>query len=635
MAENILVASTRNVKPELKRIVGFIYAILVILYAISPSIAFSYQLLSPLIWIVSGATLTLLVVRRGPRRFWISWAICTTSFISSTLVYPQIGVLADFALPSATGSASGPLFVTHGALLVAVILATVATYRPPLPAYLPVLVLAAAATQAVSGQTILSTLSFLILLAALLFSTYTVRLILDHWGDAKLVRKRIGQHHDSRSIIKEAALGCIGPLAIVATLIALGWYGHESLEAAIKREVYESSALDLSDQGRKEDVADRNLHKDLLFTVENAKSKAIAKYKLLLDANTKTGVSGVKALPVAVERSLVENRPGRINDRACGRFHMEFQFFGRKSIGLRNECKELVSDVSNYVLEVYDQTSAREVGKLKARSTQGIGEIQHGSKSAEDIGVEVVSRSFLELQLAIDHAFLILDALYYVSYFLLAASFLGATQLVLARKIFSPRYGNTFSLADDKSARPLDASVHQASGSISLRDYAPSTDRRKEWFICAVGGKYGFARDLFPSRIPLKLSCIFQRLLHNSYSTAVVDLDSAITNGKWPELYVPKTGEIVVIHLHAGQEVIFRMKTLVGFTTGVRLRSVYSTHVGLFFLGLSSFHCFAQGEGYIAVYSESGGIHASNQDTGLIFPDGLLAWDRCARCQAT
>jgi hypothetical protein len=99
-----------------------------------------------------------------------------------------------------------------------------------------------------------------------------------------------------------------------------------------------------------------------------------------------------------------------------------------------------------------------------------------------------------------------------------------------------------------------------------------------------------------------------------------------------PAAYIQvETGtSILVVTLVPGQQVVFRMDSLLGFSSGVTLKTAYSTHAGLFFLGLGSFYHYAEGDGHIALLANGGWSRPAKKDEEA-FASNLLAWDRRAK----
>ena len=93
-----------------------------------------------------------------------------------------------------------------------------------------------------------------------------------------------------------------------------------------------------------------------------------------------------------------------------------------------------------------------------------------------------------------------------------------------------------------------------------------------------------------------------------------------------PRISVPGDHKIVLIAID-GQELVFPMKSLIGFTRGVVLRSGYSAHVANHFLGLGMFYPFVSGRGYIALLAHGEGVEVAESGS-LHSPQALLLWDR-------
>jgi uncharacterized protein (AIM24 family) len=71
------------------------------------------------------------------------------------------------------------------------------------------------------------------------------------------------------------------------------------------------------------------------------------------------------------------------------------------------------------------------------------------------------------------------------------------------------------------------------------------------------------------------------------------------------------------------------MADLIAYSEGVKLQSVYSTHVATTLFGLGAFYCYAEGKG--AVILKSAGHQVVEAKAGNSYPTGMLvAWDRCA-----
>lgn len=82
--------------------------------------------------------------------------------------------------------------------------------------------------------------------------------------------------------------------------------------------------------------------------------------------------------------------------------------------------------------------------------------------------------------------------------------------------------------------------------------------------------------------------------------------DEQETKNGFPPPVISSPGDLKLVrfYIEESQDLVFHVRDLLAFTSGVRLRSIYTAHVAAHFLGLGSFYSVASGPGYVVLLSE-------------------------------
>lgn len=645
---NIELPAQRNLSIAI--IAGFVYSSGVILYSIAPGVGSNYPL-SSLVLILFGALVAWLFRREQLNwRYWASFLASTACGMASMLAYGRALTLTNSILQfqlNFEGIADVVPISFLGVLLLFSIFAMVFVYRAHPLLYAPLPVLVGIELQLLGDSFLLAFAASAALLLAFLLSNYVVMLIQDHRRDARSILRWTSETNSKKlvlSIIKDSLLS----LSAVFVLVILGWNLHEYLSNQVKAALYETGILQLSpDQSEK--IAERRIRDDVLATVDFEAEALLDKYHVALNRVAADGQVAADSVPSLLREIFATYKPGVLPNGKCETFHVKVRFTG--GIGFRNQCRGLVGDFNGYIQSTYQRSTSRFSESANTAARDASSDLKISSVEALKRGGSIIRAVAGDVRLAVLRVFWVLDALYVIGYILLVNAIIGAFVIAASRRIFSAENGLRFNLARSTGASALEVTVHSAEFSsqaeldnalcgrplpLEFCDYPVDLKAPHIWHLCAVGASlapsgYGFENI----EIPQPGSCSIQRLFAGRLSMVRVNVEKAIQkksegqNGA--QVNVGPDEEILVIRVSAPQEVIFRVNSLVGFSEGVKLQSVYSTHVGLYLLGLGSFHTYASGNGYLALRRKRGRVRANSTKDAAIFNTDWLAFDRRAK----
>ncbi|WP_155986183.1 MULTISPECIES: hypothetical protein [Novosphingobium] len=267
-----------------------------------------------------------------------------------------------------------------------------------------------------------------------------------------------------------------------------------------------------------------------------------------------------------------------------------------------------------------------------------------GVGKAELKAETLVRYSFWEARIALDSAFVVLRMLAILSWIVVACSVLAAVCYVAGRVSFD-RTVLPFSLRG-RPARSSPAGEPDSPGSLDMLPLdrleldtvrqvgekdetgvvTKAVRQEKCWYLCFDAARYGDGTHMRWT-IPSPGSAFFRRLFAAKLAMTKVELAEIIQHK--PTIAVAGDLKLLDIVVDEGREIVFRMKDLIAFSKGVRIRSIYSTHVGTELFGLTSFYNVASGTGRLVLKTEGREVFLAPPDVSIP-PNLLVAWDHSA-----
>lgn len=643
------VAPQTKIRVSAAIIAGFVYANAAILYTIAPGVGSAYPVSSLLVIFFSIALAILIHRERLEWKYWVSFLMSLSCAGASLISYGRMMTLTStilsmrLNLEPLAGLIPGSLM---GLLLLGTIVVTVAVYRAHPLAYAPLPILVGMELHTLTGSAPIAMAAMFALLASLLLANYAVMLVQDHRRDARSILRWTTDPR-AKLLIRPVIVGALKPLILVVVLVAMGWLVHDHVTRELKIALYRAEFLSLSPNNASL-PADREVREDVLFTVELDRKQIQDAYGSAVSQAAEDGKLAADKVPALMKSTFDENKPRPLPDGQCERFHVKVRFTG--GIGFRNQCRGLVGEFNRYIQETYQRSTERIARSINTTAGAASGELDVTSAEAIRRGDATIDAVAGDVRLAVMRVFWMLDALYVIGYIMLITAIVGTLSIAVARRVFSSTTGLSFNLPRAIGARPLLVTVHSSrqtssadegtpkvdSLPLELADYLTDGEESQFWYLCAVGRALHLEGLGFESvEIPQPFNCLFQRAITRRLSMVRVNMRKALKAIAEDKITaranVGPGQEIAVIQLQPGQEVVFRMKTLLGFSDGVKLNSVYSTHVGHYLLGLGSFYTYASGDGFLALKVEREGARLNSKREDAIFSNGWLAFDRRAK----
>lgn len=600
-----------------------------------------------------AAALILGVQQRAPLRYWIACAAAAVMWIASIFVERA-------ALPNI-------ILLRYEIVALSVIvsfLAMLIVFRVRPLAYVGFL----AALSIVVGVSLRSVwwglLALLVMTSTLCFCNYIVQLVLDHRHEFATLRSRL-----SRFVRTKEATKILMIWIPALVLAAAGFYLNWKLQVLFKEATYEYEVINpefvadtvLIPRQESEEVEfegfkgtivineqrsevqdcevaidppstparNRDLERDVLHQVCELKRQGQVSYERELMAAMNFADDAFGAVPPAVEAAIEAGRPPTVVNRVCEKARI-------KHVGsFKGLCRGMLGAVDDTVQGAFNNIKQKSVAAVARRVDALAAAADASYEDAEALGGEAVRDAFDQLELRIRQAFLLMAVLKYLSYMVLAGGLIAAFQFVTGRVLFdyqlesklAPGHATgrvpTFRLSAIGKAQELPARMLQ---SVQLHEIALPNAATKSWPVWYVKSDISREGDdaYDRMRFPQPLSCVVQRIRHRCYALSIIESKRS-NEPPQAELSVPGDTLLVVMRVLPGQSIVFRMGSLAAFSSGIQLKSVYSTHIGTHLLGLGSFYPTARGNGYVILKTQ--GTRVAHSKNNTLSYTRLIAWD--------
>ena len=493
------------------------------------------------------------------------------------------------------------------ALILAEVFALLIAFRVHPMAYVALAALVGVSIGAAFDRISAGFIGFAAACVVLAFANYLVKLVIDHSYERKLLVRRYS-FTAAKAVMRRAA-----PIWLwAAAFAALGFYAHWEAERALKQALYQSRLVTPSPCDARPPHG-RDIHADVRLMLQFNENDALHGFANAVANADRGGAALLRFIPDLARTGIERVRPSRINVRAaCSGVTRWFA-------GL---CGWFVRAIDDSIQAGFDRASAAAHDALKRRSDGLIAQSRTGKADALEAGTQAIKGAYETQRTYLRYTFVALELAEVVSYIILLAGLVAALQMVMGRVLFDANENAKFRLGPADDAAALNWSKHDV---ISLEGLALTNSTRPLWYLQHSVSRSGTGthEDLCVPQFP---TAFLQRLFSGRLLMTRVRLDAAGA-GFPPKVSLPGDLKLVQVRIEQGQQVCFRMRDLAGFSAGIVLRSVYSTHVGAHLLGLAAFHTYAEGDGYLLLISEGQQLEPSKR--GLPTPAAtILAWDR-------
>lgn len=613
------------------QIAGFLFCCFAILFAYAPTVDSSIPSMGAIAWLLAAYSFYVLRRERSSLRVWMAWVAALSCTLCATYFWYEI----SHKDRSYEYISSYQPVALLGLGMIVVALSTLAAYR-----FIPVVYFSLAFAVALEAFALSSSiqLSFAVLVVSsviLIALNYLVKLFLDHERDARFLLRSKWSFLN----VFEVARSIIGPFLIIVFAVVLGAIAYGSLKNFVKNTAYEWGFF--PHVAPAASYLERDLRSDTIHAFRLDIEKMRREYDAEIENAAQKGNIAADQVPKSM-RAIVGKFGGpEISSAGCEKLQVGKGFFGGGWGGLANKCRSAVASLRNSFNDIYRQATDQlvEVAQEKADSTRK--QISIGKEEALRRGNIAIDKMRQRGLITIDGIFVLADVFSVVGFILVTTSLVGGLSIVLARRVFSVLNGVPFSLGVTGGTKPLAFTV-TGSGNpqgkrIFVANYTPAPGDRN-WYVVSKNIHLSGDGFMGPS-IPQPMSCFFRRILTGRWVMQGIDYDAAVraqsSSSNQSANFGPGTNakmEFACMKVQPGQQIVFKMKHLIAFSGGVRLRTAYSAHVGLYFLGLSTFHCYAEGEGWIVFGVEGGGFKPnSSTQRDMVFQHSLIAWDRKSR----
>lgn len=474
--------------------------------------------------------------------------------------------------------------------------------------------------------------AFFISCALLAVCNYFAQLILDHLPEAARIRERAkSKQLPSRYVIRILA---VWSPAIM--LVVLGAMIHSHIQDEGKRVVYKEGLVPRLVEPVNSPVEERSIEADLIEQTIQAEKRDKSEFEQALREAGSSSRGGADASQAAIKVYLQSKRPKPFNNSKCSKFRI-------KRVGsFGSPCRGIINSASDTVKKRYQQTENEINEAVIRRNVQFQNDSIRAEQAILDDGINAIASQYEYQRKGIHFGFLVAEFLKYLGLVALAGAIVAGLQMAIGRVLYDSK-GSTGSknyfqfvsgtpkhLNWTVSRRPQEgnpAELEVVDDFLKLNELVPPKDSTLKWYVAlqvdATGE--GAKEDLC---IPQPASCLLQRFATLKWVLTAVEWEENRDATRYPDVTLSIEGDshLIAIRLREGQQVGFRVSDLGGFTDGVSLRSIYSTHAGGEILGLGSFHSFAEGDGYLLLISEGMGV--GDDSGGSLRPHKLLAWDR-------
>jgi hypothetical protein len=600
-----------------------------------------------------AAALILGVQQRAPLRYWIACAVTAVLWIAS--IFVERAVLPNIML------------LRYEILALSVIvsfLVMLIVFRVR-PLFYVALLTALSGVVGVSLRSVWwGLLAMLVMAGTLGFCNYVVQLVLDHRHEFAALRSRLSRFVRTKEAAKILVIW-IPALVLAAAGFYLNWklqvllkeatYKYEVInpefvadDVVIPRQESEEVEFDgfrgtivvneqLSEVQDCEITIDppsvparnRDLERDVLHQVCELNRQGLVSYEReLIEAKSATD-DALDAIPFAVDAAIEAGRPPTVVNRVCEKARI-------KRIGsFKGLCRGMLGAVDDTIQGGFNNIKQKSVAAVIRRVDALAAAGDAAYEDAQALGAQAVGDAFDQLELRVRQFFLLMAVMKYLSYLILAAGLIAAFQFVTGRVLFDYQLDTkltpsgaagrvpTFRLSAIGKAQEIPARMLQ---SIQLQEIALPNAATKSWPVWYVKSDISREGDDAYDRMwfPQLLSCVVQRIRHGCYALSRIE-SKRPNEPPQAEISVPGDTLLVVVRVLPGQSIVFRMGSLAAFSSGIRLKSVYSTHIGTHLLGLGSFYPTARGDGYVVLKTQ--GTRVAHSKNNTLSYTRLIAWD--------
>jgi len=579
--------------------------------------------------IAGSAAIALSAVYRRPH--WLATCLASASAIVITL-YVVLGNSQAISSTSDVKLLDGHQI--HALLCLALLFITLCAYRVHPAAYLPIPVAVGFLFWLFSDSWIYGLAAGLAVALVMALLNYFVQLLIDHQHEIAALPRRWFIEHNWTEIGRALYIWLFAFL-FICTGLAVNQFVQETLHDATYRSGQILRDPDVAAKDR-----DRNLQRDVLYTINRSRSEDVETYERSMFGVRRYGDRAWEELPNQTEMFIESQRPGNLNSHAACR-NAQTRVL-RTKVSFRSLCRDIVNGVNGLIQSSFETTKGKLVAlaeekteETQDRKNRSITEVQNG-------GIDAINAGYSKFERTIVAIFILLRVYLLIGYLAISCALIASIQLVLGRVLYhhsstsarsNPRIRRKgpqrFCLdvgAAPDSAKKLDFDkAHElVLASLATEEFTP-----RYWYLSASTARKGVGTHMF-LWVPQPLHCLFQRLFAGRLLMTRVAMTRKVraTRGNASaRISVKGDCQLVPINIGPDQSVVFRMRDLAAFSDGVQIRSVYTTYVGAHFLGLGTFYCTAQGAGTIVLRSDGQQIVGSTRGTSLPAVN-LLAWDR-------
>lgn len=617
------------------QVTSFFFSCFAVLFAFNPFVGRPIPLAAIPTFLLALLALYFLLRERPGKRIWASWAMSSVCAVCATFVVTSTGLEMDMSTVRFRPSASlGVLmFAASGAMLVA--------HRYSVWLYVMLLASVGFIAYVSSASPLVSATAVLVYAIVLVLLNYIVKLCIDHARDIRLGMRLI---RERPSYLLKLIAQSLLPSLVVVILIIVGTVLHDVIQNYAKRQIYAGEILPRS-QNDMVDDADRDMRLDSYAALETHRLATHSVFQAQIADLAARGQLTADQVPIALQEVIQRIPPPMTDASGCAQLHIPPpRVFGVKIGGgsgvLADICRSAVGSLSNSIAAAYAAGIERLKQEVQRRTGQGKAIIAMTQSEALEKGGTIIDDASLIGRSVIEKIFLVIDGLLVFGWAVLISATIGAIALVIARRIFDHADGTPFSLGIGGGSQPLEVRfIHPTESDPGILEVANfPVSGAAYWYIFSSQKTLSRSGMGFDGvRIPQPLSCLFRRVLSRRYSMQRINATAAANAqaaGKDGARFGGARGSamtLACIRVKQGQQVVFKFSHLAGFTAGVKLRSAYSTHVGLYLLGLGAFYSYAEGDGWLVLSIDKGSFKESERSKNFEYPHALVAWDRRAK----
>lgn len=554
---------------------------------------------------LGGVSLLLVLLPR--RRYSYSFGLITITCLYALLVSPNAGTPSQVGLLAASVAMLALAVIRHrigwrafaAAGILGGILAALA-----LPASSPL------AVGALAGGT---------LLGLMILINYLYQLVDEHRSSVRDAWTLLGSRE------RWNALLLVGKLYIpVLILVGAGGYLGRHLRFAAKSWVYcatlapaprgisgehsdiayfcdteHSSAPSDAVERASSTVRDINLELEFRRAIDQRTSKTgLRADTLWTDAHAR-GNAALAAVPAKTADAIEEVRPQPIDKAVCDNAKPRIWRF---RIPLQPLCRGMLTAVDGALQRAFDNAKARALARVNRAVDDariaGAGAVGVGGRATQ----QSIAASGRELSSSVAFGFAIARAAQLLGLLTLLGALLAGFQMVAGRVLFDQEH-REFGLKERaEGGRPAGFEYHVSNElRLDLVDTPHERFRGQHltWYIHLGREVSGSGYPPWLS-LPKPLQCTLRRLVTGRLLMNRVDSKASDGDRTVPvTVTCPNDYVVTSVVVEPDAEIVVRIGDIIGFTSGVSFRVVYTTHVGRYLLGLGAFYVVAEGDGLI------------------------------------